>query len=423
MNKFLEKNITKIILIFLILGPIFDLGTSLLINLANINFNFIIIIKILFMAILLYYLTVISKSKLKKYSLIYLGSLFMYIIMFLINTVITKDLSVLSYELQNVIRGFFFPICLVSIYNIYQEKKFNIDYKILSEVLIYYLALIFIPLITNTGFDSYAYSKVGSTGWFNSTNEIGGILSILLPFLIIVILKLNKNIYKIISFLIIFFIYFSLGSKVPVLALTIIMGLYIIKYLISLFNKKNIKKIILIFIGVFISIGLSVVAIPKTSFYKNIVIHLEFLEIHEFSDLMTIENIDHFVFSSRIKFMEKTKESYNKASISEKILGIGYIENYATDDINTKTIEMDYYDVFYRYGILGFIIYFIPFIYIIFNILKKLKLNKKSNITFNLSISVCLILLLSLFSGHILLSPSVSIYVIAILIYFSEVLE
>ena len=158
--------------------------------------------------------------------------------------------------------------------------------------------------------------------------------------------------------------------------------------------------------------------IPKTSFYKNIIIHLEFLEIDEINDLMDIQKIDHFVFSSRIKFMKETMNNYNNSSILEKLFGIGYIENYGTNNLNLKIIEMDYYDILFRNGIIGFILILLPLILIIINIVKKLKYN---NLTFNLTISTILIIILSLFSGHIILSPSVSIYVIMILLYFKEV--
>ena len=70
MNKWLDKNIMKIITLFLILGPFFDLTTSLLINVFKINFNFIIIFKLLFLTLIVYYSIFISKNKYKKYSLI-----------------------------------------------------------------------------------------------------------------------------------------------------------------------------------------------------------------------------------------------------------------------------------------------------------------------------------------------------------------
>ena len=78
-----------------------------------------------------------------------------------------------------------------------------------------------------------------------------------------------------------------------------------------------------------------------------------------------------------------------------------------TDDVNIKTIEMDYFDVLYRNGYVGFILYFIPVIYILY----KIKMNKKLEIY-----SLVLSLILALFQGHILVSPSVSICVIIIML-------
>lgn len=418
MNKFLKQNMNKIVMIFLILGPMFDLTTSIFINVFKVEFNFIIIFKILFMILLIFYLVFISKSKHKKMSIIYLLVLLIYSIIYMASNIYFKDMSVFIYELQNLIRNIYFPICLVCLFNYYEENKFNINYKLLAEILIIYLLLILIPLITNTGFNSYAYSKVGTIGWFNSTNEISGILSILYPFLLIYIFNLKNKYISIITIILTFYIYFSLGSKVPVLSLLIIFSLYILKYIIKLFKEKLYKKISIMFmilVGVIIS---GIILIPKTSFYKNIIIHLEFLEVHEISDMLSIEKIDHFVFSSRIKFMEKTMNNYNNASTLEKLVGIGYIENYGTDLVNTKTIEMDYYDIFFRNGIIGFIIILLPFIIMIFNILKNIKLIKRDNLNFNLFISMGLILILSLFSGHILVSPSVSIFVIIIVLYY-----
>lgn len=420
MNKFLEKYINKIIIIFLFLGPLFDLITSISINVFKFSFNFIIIFKILFMMLLVYYLFFVSKSRCKKKNIVYLVLLGIYSFISLSINIYYKDMSILMYELQNLIRIIYFPACLVCLFNIYEEKKFEINYKTFGKILIIYLILIFIPLITNTSFDSYAYSKVGSIGWFNSANEIGGILSILYPFLLMYTFSFKNKILNIIMILITFYIYFSLGSKVPVLALLIIYSLYILRYVIKLFKDKCYKKISIILVSCLLAIIGCIMIIPKTSFYKNIVIHLEFLEVDEISDLMNIEKIDHFVFSSRIKFMKETMNNYNNSNILEKLFGIGYIENYGTDDVNIKTIEMDYYDILFRNGIVGFILILLPLVMILINILKKIKYN---DLTFNLIISIILILLLSLFSGHILVSPSVSIYVIMILLYFKEVVS
>ena len=414
MNQFLKKYIDKIVLIFLILSPFFDLMSSIFINVFKINFNFIILFKLFFLFILIYYLFFISTYSKKRSCIYYLLVLFLYSVIYMIIQIYYKDWSIFLYEAQNLFRTIYFPVCLVCLFAVYKEKKFNIDKSLLSKILIIYLVLIFIPLITHTGFNSYAYSKVGSIGWFNSTNEIGGILSILFPFLILCLFEFKNKLISIIIFLSLFFIYFSLGSKVPVIAFVLITILYLFRYVITLFINKKYKILSFIMVILIVIITAFVLILPKTAFYKNIVIHLDFLEVKQVSDLFSIEKIDHFVFSSRINFMEKTMSNYKDSTLSQQLFGIGYIENYGTDSVNIKTIEMDYYDVLFRNGIIGFIIIFAPFIKIL--ILIYPQLIKKDELSFAIRWSTILIILLSLFSGHILTSPSVSLFVVVILL-------
>ena len=151
---------------------------------------------------------------------------------------------------------------------------------------------------------------------------------------------------------------------------------------------------------------------PKSSFYKNIQIHFNYLEKQNVK-ILSKEFLDHFIFSQRLTFEEATRKNYNKSQTLEKIFGIGYIENYATDEANIKVIEIDYFDIFYREGIIGFILFFIPVINIIYKIIKRVKLTFKG---INELTTILLIILLALFQGHIFLTPAISIYVALILI-------
>ena len=417
-NNCLKENITKIILCFVLLSPIFDLTTSILLNVAKMEFNFIIIFKMLFMLMCIYYIFFISKTKYKKISIVYIAIIFVYIIIYSLITIKQKDISTLPYEIQNLFRSFFFPLTLVSIFNIYEEKQLNISNKQLSIVLLTYIILLFVPTITKTDFSSYAYSKVGSIGWFNSTNEIGAIISILLPFGIYNLFKIKNILLKIAILLTSIYTYFSLGTKVPILSLGIVIMTYILIYVIKIIKQKKINQILILTISIAIITTASIILVPKTSFYKNIKIHLDFLEIKSITDFYDIHIIDHFIFSERVSFYMNTRKNYIKSPIEQKIFGIGYIENYGTDEVKIKMIEMDYYDIFFRNGLIGFNLYFIPYIVILIQIFKKL--SSKNNILttekLNLYLSIILILILSLFSGHIITSPSVSIFCIIILI-------
>ena len=155
---------------------------------------------------------------------------------------------------------------------------------------------------------------------------------------------------------------------------------------------------------------ISCLIIPKTSFYKNLEIHINYLGLNNYFEVFTkYELIDHFIFSQRLTFLENTNNSFKKANIIEKSFGIGYIENYNTEYERNKTIEIDYFEIFYRHGIIGFSLY----LTIIILIIKKEKINTKENSIINTEyrISILLILLLALFSGHIIITPAVSIFV------------
>ena len=75
---------------------------------------------------------------------------------------------------------------------------------------------------------------------------------------------------------------------------------------------------------------------------------------------------------------------------------------------------MDYFDIYYSHGVVGFIIYFAIYGYIFYLIMKK---REKLNIEkYCIYISIILIILLSFITGHIITAPSVSILVAIILL-------
>jgi hypothetical protein len=93
------------------------------------------------------------------------------------------------------------------------------------------------------------------------------------------------------------------------------------------------------------------------------------------------------------------------SDIDDKLLGIGYTEN-------IKLSEMDLNDIFYRQGIIGFIIYFVSIFYILF--INGGKINTKY------LLSVLLILLTATIVGHIITAPAVSTFSAYIMCLFKK---
>lgn len=407
-NSLLDKDIWKIFVIFLFCNPIIDLLTSVFINLFNVNITLGMIVRVIFLILCLYYFLFVSKTKYKKVSLMILGSIFLYLIIFITIVLMNKGFGSLFYESQNLFRTFFLPILFICIINMFIEKKNCINNKDLYKVFMIYILLIFIPNITNTGFDSYDITKTGMVGWFNSTNEIGAIITILLPFAISEILKYKNVFLKIVLFLIIVYSFFSIGTKAPIICMGITVLYFFLLEMKKLYKNKKYKRVGIITSACVLLIVGGLLVLPQTSFYKNIEVHLDYLKVDNVFEIFSDYHlIDHFIFSERLSFLSVTNNNYIKAPIVEKIFGIGYIENYGTDLVNTKMIEMDFFDIFYRHGIIGFIIYFIPFLYFFKSGIKK---NPLYILGFIFSI------LLFLITGHVLIAPAVSIFVIVILL-------
>lgn len=401
------KHTPKLLTIFLYLQPILDIIAAYLIN--NNYPNYITsVIRLFFMFYLILFLF-LSKYENKKKIVTHLCISLLYILIHMITILIYKDSSVLLFELRNTLSTFYFIFFLLTFISINKENQIN--KKHLFNIFLIYLSLTFIPNILNISYESYGgVSKVGKSGLFYSANTLGSILIIILSSIILEIKKLKK-VYIIPILLITIYVIFTLGTKTPVLGLLFIVSIYIMYYLYQKIKEKNKKPIIITCLIVLFSIISSIYVLPKTNFYENIKIHLTFLKNQE--NMNTFEYIDHFIFSSRFKKEKETRKYYNNSKPLEKLFGIGYIEDKKMNEEKYKTIEIDYFDIFYREGIIGFIIYFIPLMYILIQSVKKFKFNLK-NVN-NIS-TIMLIILLAFFQGHIFVTPSVSIFVSLLII-------
>ena len=399
----IKNKMSSIINCFILLSPIVDLITSIGIHTFNINITFGIIIRMLFLLFILFSTTFIYKKNNIKYYLIFL----IYLILYLIATMLYSN-SYLS-EIQGLFRVFYFPLLLVSINSIKDELKLNKKYLI--YMLYLYLVLIFIPLLFHIGFKSYEVTKVGTLGFFSSANEIGGIISILTPILIYYLYEKKNLLLTIIISAIYLIVILSIGTKTPLLALLITLLAFVIYLIHGFIKNKEKNKLLITSIIIVLGIISIVLFVPKTNFYKNIKTHIDFLKIDEVSDVFDARIFDHLIFSERLKFLDNTKSIYDNSTALEHIVGIGYIN----ESKLSKNVEMDYFDIFYNHGIMGFIIFFIPYIMILINIFKKK--DKLFDFERYMSyISIFLIVILSLFTGHIITAPSVSIVIIYILI-------
>ena len=413
LDNYIEKNIKKILSLFFLLQPILDVIAGISLNLLRIDFTLSSILRFIFLIFCIYYLVFLNS---KKKNIIYLLFLFIYFIAFSLVVLLNKDYSVLFYELKNVFNVFYFPIVLLALYNMFIQYKLSFKVNNIVYLYLIYVMLLLIPNLTHTSFMTYSQAKVGNAGWFLSANSVGNIFSIFSPFIIFYIISTKKNyLFKLFLIISSIYIFTSIGTKTPLLSLIICVGLTFLYYFISWFKSKKYNSIIISSILMIFLVFTSCIFIPKTSFYKNLQIHKDYLEVDSYLDLFTdYRLIDHFVFSQRLTFLGNTSSYYRGVDAFQKLVGVGFIENYGTDFVSTKMVEMDYFDILYRNGIIGFCLFF--YVFVLIDDRKKLTNNLFG---YEIKISIFLIFLLAFFTGHILISPSVSIFVSLIfIIYF-----
>lgn len=390
-NDFIDKNIIKIIYITILIQPIIDILIGLSIK-FNYNSGYFSLIRFFILAFYcIYFLFISNKEKINKILLFIIAGYFL---------LYSFHVNFSFFEIKELFRHYYFILLLIPVYSILKLKKQNINDRVFVSTLYIYSIVILIGFLTNTAFDSYSYAKLGSAGYFYGANAIGNIISILLP--IFIYYKENSIIKKIIMSIIVLSSIVILGTKTPFIALFIYAIVLFVSVIKNKLNFKNIIISIVIFlIGIFIFI--------KSPMYENIKIHLKFLKIDNPIVLLTdINKLDHFLFGSRLKFCADNYKVYINSSIEEKLLGVKF--DFSNDKAKNTT-EMDFFDIFFKYGIVGFIIYIAVLIAFVIK-------NKIKNMNKVYLLSLILAFLISFIVGHGITSPGPATFIAMIFTNF-----
>ena len=406
MNTWIKKNFNTLLIVFILLQPILDLITGIGIHVWKVNLTIGIIIRILFLIFMIYSVLFVYK---KKQNFIYYGLLIIYGLFYLTGIFLYKDGIGVFEEIQGLCRVFYFPVLLISLYGVKEEIR--ISKMTLMTVLVTYLVCILIPNCLNLGFASYEITKEGTLGFFNSANEISGIISLLTPIMLLIFINCKKIISILIISIIYLFVILTIGTKTPLLSLGITIFFAYLWFIYKEIKQKRIKRIGLSLIALIIFVTGIILILPRTNFYKNIKTHLDYLKLDNITEVFQDEAlIDHFIFSQRLTFLKDRQQDYNSATTYQKLLGIGYLDGAK----EAKAVEMDYFDIYYSHGLIGFIIYFGIYGYIFYLIMKERKCLDFTQ--YMLYVSIILSIFLSFFTGHIITAPAVSLIVVILLL-------
>lgn len=416
-NKVLSK--------FILIQPIIDIITSIMINEFSLQISLGMIIRFIF---LIYTFIYIIKNRDKKIT-IYLLIWLIYGSISLIGNYIIKDnFNIISYGIS-LIKMFYFS-CILLFYYLYFKKNEEINKAVFVDTSILVGLSLILSVTTKTTYCSYASRvdclKYGVLAWFNSANEYGIILIALLGLTLVNFIK-KTNIFNIIAVTVISLFLAVLGTKTSYIGLIGILLVYSLYFIITcLINHAKLNQInkLIYIIVILCSVFFMTDRLP---IYTNLVkkydqvteeVNKDYCENKTDTDKKTEEEKAETVkntimFSGRDDFIKINKQIYKDSKLFNKLFGITNQENYLNGEKYNLIVERDYHDLLIIYGIFGFIIELILPIYLLINIIKKVIKNMKillSDEIILLGLVLGMILIISYIAGHCLFQPAVSIY-------------
>lgn len=456
MKELREKklNLETLLYIYIIACPILDMISYIFRNIFSTSISPSTIIRPIIAIFSIIYIFFKYKFKTK---LVIVGAI--YGVYAIIHLIIFKTLQSGSsydgiiHELQYLVNYTFMVLNLfVFIFVFHNKPKDNLKKCILISSIIYIVS-IYIAILTGTSSPTYLEEKMGFKGWFESGNSIGAIL-ILDLFILITMIKDKK--YRWIAIAVIvgigIFLTTLIGTRVGLYGFILVIGLYIfVEIFISLINKVKINKKIFIGGGVAIlSIVLAIAILGSNTLERRKHLEEEETKIidselnegaHITGDLMKIKSeiesntleegfmnepekksvVDLYNIAKEkdlshtqmrlLQLIYNYRLVKNQSNIVYMLVGNGYMNQFYE-----MVLEMEIPAFLFNFGIIGFILYFIPFftlfiyaMYIGFKNIKKIDseyimLFAGSGFTFALS----------LLSGYIFFNASTMMIVIVI---------
>ena len=395
-------NIENILCAFIIICPILDIMSFLFRNKFNTNYSASTFIRPIISIVVMMYLFIKRDKKFKLYSiltaLIYM--IYAVIHLYLFEKVKTgSSYSNVIHEAQYLINYSFMILNLFIYIHIFKDKDASkLKLSVLWASCIYIIS-IYISIITKTSSHTYVLEGMGYKGWFESGNSIGAIL-ILSMFIYIGYIK-DKKYRKIaipILILNIIFLTTLIGTRVGLLGVICVLSLYaIVQVFVGFLKNKKIDKKVIICISIaVVTIGILLTIFGSATIERRK--HLKEIEndiideslegkSHITGDLLEIKNKiddgtleDGYMSESQKQSILDLYNTANKLNVTNNdqrmqqliynialvknqkniglmIFGNGYMANF-----RELVLEMEIPAFLFNFGILGFTLYFVPFL-------------------------------------------------------------
>lgn len=437
-------NLENLLKIYIIIQFGIDIITSLCIRNISENLSLGIFIRTAFLIIFVCYSFVKSDKKSKIKLLIFYGGLGVYLIAFLGVCYKSFGMNGIASQIKGALKTFYLPILLIAFLPILKKKEVKIGNNVFMYALLGYTGTIVLARIFNISYPSYPlYNGEGTVGLFYAANEIGVIMSILAPITVMELMNNEKrSVINFIAVIVLILASLEIGTKVPFISLILLICAVLYSCVVKIPNKverkENIKKLIatlVTVVGILIILPFSPIAYNLGNAY-NIAIPNVFSLGNKSTpttepnkNLQTKEEIQTAVYSSRNVYLSENLEKYKESNIMKKIFGIGYLnEQQETKEITElKLVEIDYYDIFICHGIIGSLVYLVPFIYLFVIFIRKIVSNIKLVLLNREYIlreySILIALFIAFTAGHVFTAPAPALFLTLCIVQYCKLFD
>lgn len=334
-----------------------------------------------------------------------------------------KNQGILMADIKSILRILLAPIYFVFFYEALRSK--DISYMDLRNLLLgyslLYSLLVVIPYLQGGGFVSYDFDGnglmtktaevkgIGCKGYFIELNSLIAILSACAFFIKNMILKFIKKkqtnwlILTTITYILLIAALFITATKLGIVLAFLCSGILIIQILqCQILVKQK------LFIVLFISSFLIILRVLLGNLFTEVLSRLDYFYGQSDGDILNV------ITSNRFSYLTESLQQIDQSghSLFIDFFGAGYYSSFSLDGFKRSIVEMDWFDLYFSYGIVGFTAYLYFFKDAVFSLFFSKRYEMKS--------MLLIFFMYSFLGGHIIVNSMTATFLAVCLSYSSD---
>ncbi|WP_199453633.1 O-antigen ligase family protein [Vibrio owensii] len=243
---------------------------------------------------------------------------------------------------------------------------------------------------TYAGFGEFSYGSYGAIGFFQGGNALSGIIVITSTYFLTKYIRKGLVLFFM-GALFWFVIAFLIGTKSAMLSVLILT--FVVPFLYS-----KAKTLMLL-------IPFACIITPLLVFVSEIVtetgVYSRLLYFYENGGLIRV------IFSGRNEFLVDVWDYFSRSNVKEIVFGLGVS---GMREFEKVTIEMDFFDVMFRFGMISLLFYSISMAFVLYKskLFGKCSSSNDEQLQHFVLISGVLLVIISFLSGHIIFNGMIT---------------